>query len=32
IQQALSNAYLAKAGLYSLREGWIKVHYPNQNV
>ncbi len=32
IQQALSNAYLAKAGLYSLREGWIKVHYPNQRV
>jgi RNA-directed DNA polymerase len=32
IQQALSNAYLAKAGLYSLREGWIKVHYPDQNV
>jgi RNA-directed DNA polymerase len=32
IQQALNNAYLAKAGLYSLRDGWIKVHYPNQNV
>ncbi|WP_114326957.1 group II intron reverse transcriptase/maturase [Candidatus Colwellia aromaticivorans] len=32
IQQALSNAYLAKAGLYSLREGWVKVHYPNQSV
>jgi len=32
IQQALNNAYLAKAGLYSLRDGWIKVHYPNQSV
>ena len=32
IQQALNNAYLAQAGLYSLREGWIKVHYPNQRV
>lgn len=30
IQQALNNAYLEKAGLYSVREGWIKVHYPNQ--
>ena len=30
IQQALSNKYLANAGLYSLKEGWIKVHYPNQ--
>lgn len=28
IQQALSNAYLKKEGLYSLREGWIAVHYP----
>jgi len=32
IQQALNNSYLDKAGLYSLREGWIKVHYPNQRV
>jgi len=32
IQQALNNGYLAKAGLYSLRDGWIKVHYPNQSV
>ncbi len=32
IQQALSNKSLSKAGLYSLREGWIKVHYPNQSV
>ena len=32
IQQALNDAYLAKAGLYSLRKGWIKVHYPNQHV
>jgi RNA-directed DNA polymerase len=30
IQQALNNAYLEKAGLYSVRQGWIKVHYPNQ--
>ena len=29
IQQALSNDYLRKAGLFSLRSGWIKVHYPN---
>jgi RNA-directed DNA polymerase len=29
IQQALSNEYLLKAGLFSLRSGWIKVHYPN---
>ncbi len=29
IQQALSNNYLKEAGLFSLREGWIKVHYPN---
>lgn len=27
IQQALSNGYLASEGLFSLREGWIKVHY-----
>jgi hypothetical protein len=32
IQQALSNEYLKKAGLYSLRDGWIAVHYPNQKV
>ncbi|EDM6981127.1 group II intron reverse transcriptase/maturase, partial [Salmonella enterica subsp. enterica serovar Heidelberg] len=30
IQQALSNEYLEKAGLYSLRDGWIAVHYPSQ--
>ena len=29
IQQALSNSYLKKEGLVSLRDGWIKVHYPN---
>lgn len=29
IQQALSNDYLLKAGLFSLRSGWVKVHYPN---
>lgn len=29
IQQALSNDYLKQEGLVSLREGWIKVHYPN---
>lgn len=28
IQQALSNAYLKAAGLVSLRDGWIAVHYP----
>jgi len=28
IQQALSNAYLKTAGLVSLRDGWIAVHYP----
>ncbi|MEZ8442610.1 hypothetical protein AB6C54_15720, partial [Vibrio splendidus] len=32
IQQALSNEYLKKAGLFSLRDGWIAVHYPNQKV
>ncbi len=26
IEQALSNAYLKAEGLYSLREGWIKLH------
>jgi RNA-directed DNA polymerase len=29
IQQALSNDYLKSEGLVSLRDGWIKVHYPN---
>ncbi|TMN46406.1 group II intron reverse transcriptase/maturase, partial [Pseudoalteromonas piscicida] len=29
IQQALSLNYLKNEGLYSLRDGWIKVHYPN---
>lgn len=29
IQQALSNSYLKSEGLFSLRDGWIKVHYPN---
>jgi len=29
IQQALSNNYLKEEGLFSLKEGWIKVHYPN---
>jgi len=29
IQQALSNDYLKQEGLFSLRDGWIKVHYPN---
>jgi RNA-directed DNA polymerase len=28
INQALSNAYLKSEGLYSLRDGWIKLHYP----
>ena len=27
IQQALSNDYLKSQGLYSLRDGWIKLHY-----
>ena len=27
IQQALSNAYLKAEGLYSLRDGWVKLHY-----
>ena len=27
IQQALSNAYLKSEGLYSLRDGWIKLHH-----
>jgi len=29
IQQALSNNFLKEEGLFSLRDGWIKVHYPN---
>jgi RNA-directed DNA polymerase len=29
IQQALSNDYLKSEDLVSLRDGWIKVHYPN---
>ena len=29
IQQALSNEFLKAEGLFSLRDGWIKVHYPN---
>lgn len=29
IQQALSNDYLEAEGLFSLRDGWIKAHYPN---
>jgi len=28
INQALSNAYLKSEGLYELRDGWIKLHYP----
>lgn len=28
INQALSNAYLKSQGLYALRDGWIKLHYP----
>lgn len=27
IQQALSNAYLKSQGLYSLRDGWVKLHH-----
>lgn len=27
IQQALDNAYLKSQGLYSLRDGWIKLHH-----
>jgi len=27
IQQALSNAYLKAEGLFSLRDGWIKLHH-----
>lgn len=29
IQQALNNNFLKEEGLYSLRDGWIKIHYPN---
>jgi RNA-directed DNA polymerase len=29
INQAISNDYLVKKGLFSLRNGWVKVHYPN---
>jgi len=29
INQAISNDYLAKKGLFSLRNGWVKVNYPN---
>lgn len=29
LQQALSNDFLKSEGLVSLRDGWIKVHYPN---
>ena len=29
INQAISDDYLVKEGLFSLRNGWIKVHYPN---
>ena len=32
IQQALSNDYLKKVGLFSLRDGWIAVQYPNQEM
>jgi len=29
IQQAIGNDYLKSEGLFSLRSGWINVHYPN---
>ena len=29
IQQALNNKFLKEAGLFSLRDGWIRVHYPH---
>lgn len=29
INQAIGNEYLKSEGLVSLRDGWIKVHYPN---
>ncbi|ARU58315.1 hypothetical protein OLMES_4306 [Oleiphilus messinensis] len=28
IQQTLSLAFLKSVGLYALRDGWIKLHYP----
>lgn len=28
IHEALSNAYLKSEGLYAVRDGWIKLHYP----
>lgn len=28
INQALSDAYLKSEGLYALRDGWIRLHYP----
>ena len=28
IQQALSNEFFQKVGLFSLRDGWVKLHYP----
>jgi len=28
INQALSNVYLKSEGLYEIRDGWIKLHYP----
>ncbi|ARU57989.1 hypothetical protein OLMES_3970 [Oleiphilus messinensis] len=28
INQVLSLEYLKSEGLYSLRDGWIKLHYP----
>jgi RNA-directed DNA polymerase len=28
INQALSDAYLKSEGLFSLRDGWIRLHYP----
>jgi len=27
IQQALSNTFLKSQGLYTLRDGWIKLHH-----
>jgi RNA-directed DNA polymerase len=29
IQQALSLSFLKSEGLFSLRDGWVKIHYPN---
>lgn len=29
IQEGLSNAFLKSEGLFSLRDGWIQLHYPN---